>query len=610
MVVKRFGLVAIVALLLLAIPLWLQPAVWGQEVGDTQPDHERVNDEGTVGAAALTLPPGFVSEVVIDSLSSPTTIAFGPENRVFIGQKNGFVRVWQDGVLLPTPFIDLRAEVNTVVDRGLLGIAVHPQFPTQPYIYLLYTYDPPGVALDKAGARVSRLLRVTADAAQNYNVASTAADARQVILGKNSTLDNIGNVDIMTDNDHPSCWNATTSTYVVDCLPSDSQTHSIGTVRFAADGSLFVGAGEGAMPDYVDPRALRALDVDSLAGKILRINPETGQGYADNPFYDGNLASNRSRVYSYGLRNPFRFTLHPTTGELYLGDVGWNQWEEVNSGRAKNFGWPCYEGNNVTSAQQKGYANNVDTQARCAALYAQGLDAVTAPLVAYNHMGLGAAVSGVAIYTGTGYPVEYQGVPFVSDYNSDWIQYVTTDESGKGTLHPFAEDVSPDGGPVQLLIGPDGNLIYVIYNKGTNTSEVRRIRYTSSANTPPTAIAKAAPLSGSPPLTVTFSATESFDPDGQNLQYFWLFGDGASATTVTATHVYNAVGVFPVRLWVTDTLGAGSVDQLLVETDNNAPVITITLPVSGTTFSVGDTISFSGSAADAAGHSGATQYRL
>ena len=87
-----------------------------------------------------------------------------------------------------------------------------------------------------------------------------------------------------------------------------------------------------------------AQDLDSPNGKILRIRPD-GSAPSDNPFYDG-TNSWRSRVWLYGVRNPFGFSLQPETEEIYLGDVGWNTWEEVNHGPAgTNFGWPCYEGN-------------------------------------------------------------------------------------------------------------------------------------------------------------------------------------------------------------------------------------------------------------------------
>ena len=440
-------------------------------------------------APAFVFPAGFVTEAVVTNLTGPTTIAFAPDGRMFIGQKDGRVRVFENGVLLPTDFIDLSSQVNNYWDRGLLGIAIHPDFPTTPYVYLLYTYDPPGASDNGGGERVSRLMRVTADPS-NTNVSIPGSGV--VILGSNSTLGNIGNPNSGSIGQPPSCESG--GVYVQDCIAADSPSHTIGTVIFGTDGSLFVSSGDGAHFNGVDVRALRSLDIDSLNGKILRINPITGAGYSNNPFYDGNPNSNRSKIYSLGQRNPFRTTINTLTNEPFSGDVGWNSWEEINTGRGANFGWPCYEGNNTGSAQQGSYRNNAATSATCSALYALGTSAVKAPTHAYNHSGGSTSVQAGGFYRGTVYPAQYQGALFFSDYNGDWIRYLTFDGSGNATSNNFATDVSPVGGIVQLLTGPDSNLYYVAYNGPTpNTSEVRRIRYVSGGNTPPTANASANP---------------------------------------------------------------------------------------------------------------------
>ena len=104
-------------------------------------------------------------------LDRPTSFAIAPDGRIFVTEKAGKVRVVQDGELLPDPFIDLTNEVNDTADRGLLGIAVHPNWPSTPYVYLAYTYDPPEVSdRNPSGARVSRVLRLSADP-NNLNVA-------------------------------------------------------------------------------------------------------------------------------------------------------------------------------------------------------------------------------------------------------------------------------------------------------------------------------------------------------------------------------------------------------------------------------------------------------
>src|SRR5690606_35858384 len=276
-------------------------------------------------------------------------------------------------------------------------------------------------------------------------------------------------------------------TPIEDCIPSDDDSHSIGTVLFGTDGSLFFGSGDGSNYVDVDHRALRSQNLDSLAGKILRIDPETGLGLPDNPFYDPACPQcNRSKVYARGLRNPFRFTIHPVTNEPYIGDVGWNNWEEINTGKGANFGWPCYEGGtvsgneggNTTSRQQGSYATNPSTASACAALYAQGASAVRAPIFAYNHGSDGTGASGGAsanagaFYTGAVYPTQYRNALFILDYSRRWIRYLTFNAQGIASVHNFGRE-SQDG-MVQVVSGPDSNL-YVVVMSATG-SEVRRIR--------------------------------------------------------------------------------------------------------------------------------------
>ncbi len=545
--------------------------------------------------AAASFPPGFVSEVVIgDGLFLPTAIAFAPDNRIFIAEKRGVVRVWQNGALLPTPFIDLQDEVSDHGDRGLLGLAVHPNFPATPYIYVLYVYDPPGVTRDANGSRVSRLLRVTASAG-NPNVAATTAGSRIVLMGTNSTLANSGNVSTLDDQENAACGR--NPDYVRDCMPADFDTHDIGTVMFGKDGMLYVGNGDAASFLYADKRSLRALDLDSMAGKIFRIDPLTGAGLSDNPFYNGDPNANRSKVLSLGLRNPFRFTLHPTTNELYLGDVGMDSWEEINVGKGKNFGWPCYEGNDQGSAQQGLYANSPTTAERCRQLYAGGLGAVKAPAYSYNHAGAGgAATSGGAFYTGTTYPAQYRGAMFISDYNRDWIRYLTFDAQGRATVNNFAEDVSGPAGPAQLIVGPDTNLYYVVLGA---VNEVRRIRYVNTANQPPVAHLQAAPTSGGTPLTVRFSSADSSDPEAQTLRFAWEFGDGAVSNQPNPAYTYQAPGTYMARLTVIDAQGMASSEQVEIIVGNSRPVVAINTPANGTRYTIGSRISFGGTATDA-----------
>ena len=533
------------------------------------------------------LPSGFGLEVVASGLDGGVAFDFAAEGRIFIAEKRGVVKVVQDRVL-GTPFADLSKEVNNFHDRGMLGLAVHPDFPAKPYVYVLYTYDPPEVkgsgygGPDNGGARVSRLLRLTADASQNYNVAVPGSAV--VLLGKNSTYANIG-APTARNGMVPSCGTGgnTAGSYVQDCLPADEWSHTIGTVRFAPDGSLFVGNGDGSNYGGVQDYAVRALDLDSLSGKVLRINPLTGAGYSTNPFYDGNPNSNRSKVYNYGLRNPFRFTLHPQTGVPFIGEVGWNTWEEVNSGRGKNFGWPCYEGGNGASLQQGGYRS----LARCAALYKTG--GVSAAAYAYSHGGGGSSVQVGDFYTGSRYPAPYRGALFISDFNQGWLRYLTLNGSG-GVVS--VNDFGTDQGITQMSAGPGGDLYLINIYSGT----LERLRYTAPETVPLIASASSPLLQGSAPFPVTFSSAGS--SGSGTLSYSWTFGDGESSAAANPSHTFAEPGVYRVSLRVSDETGEAVSSNLTVRVNNSPPVATIFSPQTGLRYNVGDPVPFSGAGTD------------
>jgi glucose/arabinose dehydrogenase len=319
---------------------------------------------------------------VVAGLNQPTAIDWTTDGRyMVIAQKDGIVRVVDNGTLLATPLIDLSSQVNNVLDRGMIGLAVHPQFNQgSPYVYLSYTYDPPETAgrtglagPDGEGNRPARVVRVT------VNPTTMVADPASlvVLVGTNSTwaytsrpdANSTGDLSIPpsgivngttitapaseintgtqdNDPDRPGIQNQN----IRDYIATDSLSHSVGAVHFGADGLLYVSTGDGTSYNFVDPRAVRVQDINNLSGKVLRVDPLTGQGVSTNPFYDGDPNSNRSKVFYYGTRNPFRFTFDPTTNLPVIGDVGWGSWEEINTGIAgSNFGWPYLEGPNQTS---------------------------------------------------------------------------------------------------------------------------------------------------------------------------------------------------------------------------------------------------------------------
>jgi glucose/arabinose dehydrogenase/chitodextrinase len=572
-------------------------------------------------SAAATWAPGFYSQMVVDGLTNPTAIAWTPDGRMLIALKEGKVLVYQSGQLLATPFIDISDEVNDVADRGLLGLAVDPNFNSNQYVYLLYTYDPlelPGApnatdGPDGDGQRVARLIRVKA----NGNVANLAT--KQVILGLNSTYANIGAAND-PDGGGPQTSCDDNGTPVEDCIPSDSTSHTIGSLAFGTDRSLFVSVGDGARFIIVDTRAFRAYDVNSLAGKILRINPDTGQGYTNNPFYGQNgctdITRNCAKVYATGLRNPFRMKVDPTTNEPYHGNVGWYSWEEINTGRGKNFGWPCWEGNEhqgiyATDPMTSSYARSPITAAFCQSVYSGSVGSVEPPFYMYPHwyndkLHDASAMAG-PVYTGTNlsYPAQYHNKLFIFDYSGDqdWIKYLSLGGGPPqvGTLGEGVSDmVGQYAGPVDLALNPhDGDLYYVVFN-GTGPGQVRRIRY-AAGNLPPNAVVNATPLYGLPPLKVTFSAQGTSDPEGQALTYAWDFGNGITASTgstAVVSHTYVVSGVYTAVLTVTDPLSQADNAQAQVIVGNRPPQVGITAPLSGSMHHAGETVVFTGTATD------------
>ncbi len=391
-------------------------------------------------AAASNLPYGFYEEKVASATAYQTTaFAFLPDGRILIAEKPGFIRVVKGGATLATPLLDITGKVNQSTDRGLLGLAIDPNFASgKPYIYVAYTYDPVAniAQRNNDGPKTAHISRFTV-------TGDSAAPASEVII--------LGKVTPASG----SCNDAPADS---DCLPSDGLSHSIGSVRFATDGSLFISIGESGDYTQVNNDALRAQNLDILAGKVLRVNTD-GTGWAGNPFWNANANTNRSKVWAYGFRNPFRFNLRPGTDIPYLGDVGWGLWEEINVVKpGKNYGWPCYEGGD----QQPSYAA---TQ-QCKDLYGSNATNMQGPLVTWGHpAGTGAAVGG-AFYTGTSYPVQYQGRFFYGDYAQGFIRSLSVDANQQlvaGSDASFATNV---GGPVAIEMGPDGTLYYLSIESG------------------------------------------------------------------------------------------------------------------------------------------------
>ncbi|MFN0118863.1 MAG: PQQ-dependent sugar dehydrogenase, partial [Blastocatellia bacterium] len=195
--------------------------------------------------------PGFAVETVATLPPySAVGLAFAPDGRIFVWQKPGVVRVIKNGTLLETPFIDITSRVNNRNDRGLLGFALDPNFSVNGYVYLYYVYEE-GFDSTDYNPRTARLTRVQANPAKP----DEALPGSEIIL-----LGSIGK--------------APCSDYAPgsDCIGADVDSHNGGTIRFGADGKLYLSIGDAAPYVAPDVLSLRAQNLDSLNGKILRIN--------------------------------------------------------------------------------------------------------------------------------------------------------------------------------------------------------------------------------------------------------------------------------------------------------------------------------------------------
>ena len=415
------------------------------------------------------IPGQLVTEAILGGLTNPTSLDWSPDGtNLYVTEQRGLVRVVRNGVRETAPFIDIRDIVNGVRDRGLLDIAIHPDFENTPYVYLLFTYDPPEVfdntgfaGPDGTGNRAGRLLRVTADANNDYKTAIPGSEV--ILLGSNSTWENF-NAFANSTNDlsEPPAGINPDGTNLQDFIASDSESHTIGAIEFGINGNLFVSIGDGCSYNAVDPRAVRVQDIDNLSGKVLRIDPITGEGVPGNPFFvKGDPNANRSKVYQLGFRNPFRMSVDPLTGRLFIGDVGWTQWEEVNSGvPGANFGWPYFEGGSGVSLRTNGYQNLPEAQA----FYASG-EQVTPAIYALNHSqsGINAIILG-GVYAGKTYPMEYHGDLFFNDLGQGIVRNVSFDTNGNiNNLQTFSTGAQI---VVHIQQGPDGNLYFIDLNDG------------------------------------------------------------------------------------------------------------------------------------------------
>ena len=470
---------------------------------------------GSMRAYAPTVPTGFTEIEVASGLSNPTAMAFAPDGRLFVCLQGGQLRVIKDGALLPTPFLSVT--VSSSGERGLLGVAFDPDFASNNYVYVYYTATTPAVH--------NRVSRFTA-------AGDVAAGSETVILELN---------------------NLTTAT-----------NHNGGAMHFGPDGKLYVAVGENATPS-------NSQTLNNLLGKILRINTD-GTIPTDNPFYTTAAGNNRA-IWALGLRNPFTFAFQPSSGRMFINDVGQNLYEEINDGLAGfNYGWP----------ESEGPTANPDHRG---------------PVHFYGHGGgsltTGCAITGGAFYNPdvAQFPEAFVGRYFFADYCNGWIN---TYDPVSGGVENFASGISA---PVDIQLGPDGGLYYLARGAG----RVFKIQFTGSDAPNITQHPVSQTIASGQP--VTFSVSASGTPP---LAYQWQRNTvdiaGATSPNFTIAAVSVADNGAQFHCIVSNDAGSAmSNPATLTVTGTGAPVATITQPADGTLYIGGQVITYAGTGTDGEG---------
>ncbi len=327
--------------------------------------------------------PHLTLEKVVDGLREPllVTAPASDVHRLFVVEQGGRIRVARDGTLVDAPFLDVSAEISSGGERGLLGLAFHPDYAKNGRFFVDYT------SLN-GNIHVSEF-----QVSSNPDVADPASE--HVLLEIEHPLDN----------------------------------HNGGNVIFGPDGKLYVGVGDGGGGG--DPNG-HGQSLSTLLGKILRIDVDSGDPYgipADNPFAD--RADARGEIYVYGVRNPWRFSFDRATRDLWIGDVGQDAREEIDASLAgsiagNDYGWNVMEGTACFNPP-----SGCDTTG------------LTLPVIDYDHS-KGCAVTGGFVYRGARMP-GIQGTYFFTDFCSGFTESLKLQGGHAAEVTDRTSELGTDG---------------------------------------------------------------------------------------------------------------------------------------------------------------------
>lgn len=596
-------------------------------------------------AAEPALTEGFQDTIAIGNLEQPTNFRFAADGRVFVAEKPGKILVFEDiEDTTPEVFADLRTDTYDNGDRGLLGIALDPEFTTgQPYVYALYTYD--HLLGDPSAPPKWGSPNATGDPCPDLN----GGDAC-LVSGRLVRLKAIGN-------HAEESAGKPVQQVLAEGWCQQFSSHSIGDLQFGPEGALYASGGDGASfgstPDYgqlgntpnpcgdpPDPAgtalstpdaeggALRSQNLHNLSGKILRVDPTTGEGWPGNPL-DGIAGEDEytRRIVAIGFRNPFRFTFDPQSGEVVTGNVGSSEIEEIDHfpvppSSLFNSGWPCFEG---PGRQFQFKTLGLDV---CEDLYAGEPSSTSQPLFYYSHgqsvvpgdecpIEYGSAIGGISFYEGNEFPAKYKGALFFADAVRGCIWVMLPGDDG----HPdplkverFMRESRIYPG-VDIEEGPGGTLYYadLFSDEEGGNGAIHQITYSPGA--PKARLNADPPFGVGLPLEVTFDASESSDPTAETLAYDWdLDGNGSFETHGGATRSLEFTEeeleeneeneeslnkVVAVR--VTDGEDHHSVARATVYPGDSPPQPEIDSPLASYEWGAGDEVELHGSALDSKG---------